>query len=53
MGKAQTQIVDDGGDATMLIHKGVEFETAGAVPGPETTDNIEYKEVLRVLGLGA
>ncbi|MEM9883215.1 MAG: adenosylhomocysteinase, partial [Planctomycetota bacterium] len=42
-------IVDDGGDATMLIHKGVEFEKAGAVPGRETTDNAEFKEVLSTL----
>ena len=42
-------IVDDGGDATMLIHKGAEFEAAGNVPGPETTDNTEYKEVLKLL----
>ena len=48
-GVGPTQIVDDGGDATMLIHKGVEFEKAGAVPGPETTENIEYKEVLKTL----
>jgi adenosylhomocysteinase len=48
-GLGPTQIVDDGGDATMLIHKGVEFEKAGAVPGPETTKNTEYKEVLKLL----
>ncbi|MBB6428722.1 adenosylhomocysteinase [Algisphaera agarilytica] len=42
-------IVDDGGDATMLIHKGVECEKAGSVPGPETTDNAEFKEVLKTL----
>jgi adenosylhomocysteinase len=42
--------VDDGGDATLLIHKGVEFERAGRVPGPETTDNEELKEVLKTLG---
>ena len=48
-GKGPTQIVDDGGDATLLIHKGVEFEAAGAVPGPETTNNTEYKEVLKTL----
>jgi adenosylhomocysteinase len=42
-------IVDDGGDATLLIHKGVEFEKAGEVPGPETTDNAEFKEVLKTL----
>lgn len=48
-GQGPTQIVDDGGDATMLIHKGVEFEKAGSVPGPETTKNTEYKEVLKLL----
>src|SRR5213592_473162 len=31
-GKGPNQIVDDGGDATLLIHKGVEFENAGKVP---------------------
>src|SRR3989475_5952743 len=34
-GKGPNQIVDDGGDATLLIHKGVEFEKAGKVPEPE------------------
>lgn len=48
-GQGPTQIVDDGGDATMLIHKGVELEKAGSVPGPETTDNVEFKEVLKIL----
>ncbi|MEM7784621.1 MAG: adenosylhomocysteinase [Planctomycetota bacterium] len=48
-GKGPTQIVDDGGDATMLIHKGAEFEKIGAVPGPETTNNTEFKEVLKTL----
>ncbi|WP_435769782.1 adenosylhomocysteinase [Nocardioides sp. SYSU DS0651] len=43
-------LLDDGGDITLLVHKGVEFEKAGAVPGPETTENEEFKEVLRVLG---
>ncbi len=43
------QIVDDGGDATMLIHKGVEYEKAGKVPGPDTTDNTEFKVVLQLL----
>src|SRR5918995_609915 len=33
-GEGPTQIVDDGGDATLLIHKGVEFEKAGKVPAP-------------------
>src|SRR6267142_2338270 len=31
-GSGPTLIVDDGGDATLLVHKGVEFENAGAVP---------------------
>ncbi len=42
-------LLDDGGDITLLVHKGVEFEKAGAVPGRDSTDNEEYKEVLRVL----
>ncbi len=49
-GYGPTQIVDDGGDATLLIHKGYQFEEAGSVPGPETTDNEEFKEVLKLLG---
>ena len=48
-GEGPTQIVDDGGDATLLIHKGVEFERAGSVPSPDTTDNAEFKEVLKKL----
>jgi adenosylhomocysteinase len=42
-------LLDDGGDITMLVHLGVEFEKAGAVPGQDSTDNEEFKEVLRVL----
>ncbi|MBM9459314.1 adenosylhomocysteinase [Nocardioides sp. zg-536] len=42
-------LLDDGGDITLLVHKGVEFEKAGAVPGQDSTDNEEFKEVLRVL----
>jgi len=37
-GRGPTQIVDDGGDATLLLHKGVEFEKAGKVPSPATAD---------------
>ncbi len=48
-GKGPTQIVDDGGDATLLIHKGVEFEAAGKVPGPETADSEEYAVILELL----
>ncbi|MGA2232789.1 MAG: adenosylhomocysteinase, partial [Tepidisphaeraceae bacterium] len=47
-GLGPQQIVDDGGDATLLIHKGVEFEKAGKVPSPDTTDNEEFKEILKL-----
>ena len=48
-GEVANMILDDGGDATLLVHKGVEFEKAGKVPGPETTNNEEFKCVLGVL----
>lgn len=48
-GQGPNVLLDDGGDITLLLHKGVEFEKAGAVPGQDSTDNEEYKEVLRVL----
>ncbi|NEA30908.1 adenosylhomocysteinase [Streptomyces sp. SID13031] len=42
-------ILDDGGDATMLVHKGTEFEKAGVVPDPSTAESEEYSVVLSVL----
>src|SRR5881392_1365832 len=36
---APNMILDDGGDATLLVHKGVEFERAGAVPDPASADS--------------
>ncbi|WP_417541221.1 adenosylhomocysteinase [Microbacterium maritypicum] len=42
-------ILDDGGDATLLVHKGVEFEKAGAVPAPTETDSHEYTIILDLL----
>lgn len=42
-------LLDDGGDITMLLHLGVEYEKVGAVPPQDSTDNEEFKEVLRVL----
>src|ERR1700704_3445480 len=42
-------ILDDGGDATMLLHKGVEFEKAGEVPDANTASNPELAIVLGVL----
>ncbi len=43
-------ILDDGGDATLLVHKGVEFEKAGVVPDPSTADSEEFQFVLALLG---
>ncbi|HNU83719.1 MAG TPA: adenosylhomocysteinase [Thermoanaerobaculia bacterium] len=48
-GRGPTQIVDDGGDATLLIHKGLEYERARAVPDPATADSEEFAVVLRLL----
>ncbi|MCF2532706.1 adenosylhomocysteinase [Yinghuangia soli] len=42
-------ILDDGGDATLLIHKGVEFEKAGAVPATAEGDSEEYAVILDLL----
>lgn len=42
-------LLDDGGDITMLLHLGVEYEKTGVVPSQDSTDNEEFKEVLRVL----
>ncbi len=44
-----TMILDDGGDATLLIHKGLEFEKAGFVPAPETAESEEYAIILQLL----
>jgi adenosylhomocysteinase len=46
---APNMILDDGGDATLLVHLGVEYEKEGAVPSPDSTDNEELKEILKVL----
>ncbi|WP_284748906.1 adenosylhomocysteinase [Amycolatopsis sp. RTGN1] len=48
-GQAPNMILDDGGDATLLVHKGVEFEAAGAVPQPSEEDPEEYRIVLDTL----
>jgi len=42
-------ILDDGGDATLLVHNGVEYEAAGAVPDPAGADNEEMKVILELL----
>merc|ERR1711904_184959 len=47
------QLVDDGGDATLLIHKGLELEAKfakdGSLPDPDSTDNPEFKCILQLL----
>jgi adenosylhomocysteinase len=48
-GQGPNMLVDDGGDATLLVHKGVEFEAAGAVPGERDDDHEEYRLILRTL----
>jgi adenosylhomocysteinase len=48
-GGGPNMILDDGGDATLLVHKGVEYELAGAVPDPSTADSEEFAVVLALL----
>jgi adenosylhomocysteinase len=48
-GQLPNMILDDGGDATLLVHKGVEFAEAGAVPEPQADDPEEWRVVLAVL----
>jgi adenosylhomocysteinase len=48
-GEGPNMILDDGGDATLLVHKGVEFERAGAVPDPASADSEEFRIVLQTL----
>ena len=42
-------ILDDGGDATMLVHKGREYEAAGAVPNPDDAESEEFQVFLGLL----
>ena len=44
-----SMLLDDGGDATLLVHKGVEFERAGMVPDPAGADTEEFGVVLALL----
>jgi adenosylhomocysteinase len=51
-GEGPNMILDDGGDATLLVHKGAEFEQAGAVPGvggENIPDSDEFRIVLETL----
>ncbi len=51
-GDGPNMILDDGGDATMLLHKGVEYEKSGKVPDPTTASNPELAIVLGLLQRG-
>jgi len=48
-GGGPNMILDDGGDATLLVHKGVEFEKSGAVPAPAKAESEELAVILRLL----
>ncbi|MCX2950557.1 adenosylhomocysteinase [Lentzea sp. NEAU-D7] len=48
-GKGPNMILDDGGDATLLVHKGVQYEAAGVVPAATEDDSEEYAIVLDTL----
>jgi adenosylhomocysteinase len=45
-GEAPNMILDDGGDATLFVHKGAEYEAAGAVPSPNEDDPEEWRVIL-------
>jgi adenosylhomocysteinase len=48
-GQGPNMLLDDGGDATLLIHKGTQFEAAGAVPSVDEDDSEEYGVILELL----
>src|SRR5689334_24255731 len=48
-GEGPNMILDDGGDVTLLVHKGVEYEKAGAVPDPASAESDEFRIVLETL----
>jgi adenosylhomocysteinase len=48
-GAGPNMILDDGGDATLLVHKGVEFEKAGVVPDPAGAESEELAVILGLL----
>jgi adenosylhomocysteinase len=48
-GSGPNLLVDDGGDATLLVHLGVEYERAGAIPDPQTATSEEFRVVLTLL----
>ena len=49
-GELANMILDDGGDATLLVHKGAEAEKAGEVPQPSEEDSEEWLVFLELIG---
>src|SRR5690349_16528883 len=48
-GQGPNLLIDDGGDATLLVHKGHEYEQAGVVPEPDENDHAELRLILQTL----
>ena len=48
-GDGPNMLLDDGGDATLLVHRGVEYEKAGSVPEPTAGDSVEWRVILAAL----
>ncbi len=48
-GGGPNMILDDGGDATLLVHKGTQYEAAGAVPDPASAESEEFRVILELL----
>ena len=48
-GQSPNMILDDGGDATLFVHKGAEYEAVGLIPAPREEDSDEWRVVLETL----
>ncbi|MCC7072778.1 MAG: adenosylhomocysteinase [Deltaproteobacteria bacterium] len=48
-GRGPNMILDDGGDLTLLLHKGAEFEKSGKAPDPASASNDELRVVLTTI----
>jgi adenosylhomocysteinase len=48
-GKGPNMLLDDGGDATMMVHYGTQYEAAGKVPSPKKNDQEDWAELLKSL----
>jgi adenosylhomocysteinase len=48
-GVGPVQIVDDGGDATLMVHRGVEYEATGRIPDPNTAESADLAALLKVM----